>query len=52
MLGTVLVDTSTEDSKFCKFRTRDARAVLRVGVGTYIVDWRLACTARATKTPS
>jgi len=52
MLGTVLVDTSAEDSKFCKFGTRDARAVLRVDVGTYIVDWRLACTARATKTPS
>jgi hypothetical protein len=39
MSGTVLVDTSAEDSKFCKFRTRDARAVLRVGVGAVVVNW-------------
>jgi hypothetical protein len=51
-LGTVLMDASTEDSKFCKFRTRDVRAVLRVGIGAIVVDWQEACTARATKTPS
>jgi len=39
MSGAVLVDASAEDSKFCKFGTRDARAVLRVGVGAVVVDW-------------
>jgi hypothetical protein len=52
MSGTVLMDASTEDSKFSKFGARDARAVLRAGVGSVVVDWREACTARATKTPN
>jgi len=52
MSGAVLVNASAEDSKFCKFRMRNARAVLRVGVGAVVVDWQEACTARATKTPS